>query len=148
MRMVRTILGDHLIVRADDGPMHLDPATLRRRELPDEAAIRRLLLDAMTQEHARYGDIASISRHDENSPSASIETTTGVTIDLDWTTLGLQQSGRDTRRIDTLYRIHYLQWTGIRAVDRVLGVVGLASLLALAILGVRLAFGTGRPGRQ
>ena len=139
IRIVRTFLGDHLLVRVESGPMQLDPTTSRPRELPDDAAIRQLIEDAIAPERARYGDIASVTRHTGDSPSASIETTTGVKIDLDWTTLALQQSGRDTRRIDTLYRIHYLQWTGIRSVDRVLGVVGLALLIALAILGVRLA---------
>jgi hypothetical protein len=141
LRMVRTILGDHLLVRVESGRLHLDPATLVVRELPDETAIRRLVEDAIVTEHVRYGDIASVERHAGDSPSASIETTTRVKKDLDWTTLALQQNGRDTRRIDTLYRIHYLQWTGIRSVDQVLGVVGLTSLIVLAILGFRLAFG-------
>jgi hypothetical protein len=144
IRLVRTILGDHLLVRAESGPTQLDPTTSRPLELPDEAAIRRLIGDAIVPERARYGDIASVTRHPDDSPSASIETTTGVKIDLDWTTLALQQSGRDTRRIDTLYRIHYLQWTGIRTLDRIFGVAGLASLIVLAILGLRLAFGARR----
>ena len=121
--------------------MHIDPATGKPRELPDESAIRRLIEEAIAPERARYGEIAQVTRQAGDSPSASIETTTGVTIELDWNTLSLQQSGRDTRRIDTLYRIHYLQWTGVKTLDRVLGVIGLASLVALAFLGVRLAFG-------
>ena|SRR5258705_2926592 len=140
IRLVRTILGDHLLVRVEGARLHLDPTTQRARELPDETGIRKLIGDAIAPERARYGDIASVTRHPDDSPSASIETTTGVKIDVDWTTLALQQSGRDTRRIDTLYRIHYLQWTGIRLVDRAFGVVGLASLIVLAILGFRLAF--------
>lgn len=140
LRMLRTILGDHLLVRAASGPIQLDPTTSRPRELPDEAAIRRLIGDAIAQEHTRYGDIASVERHQGDSPSVSVTTTTGAKIDLDWATLALQQSGRDTRRIDALYRIHYLQWTGVRSVDRGVGVVGLASLIMLAILGMRLAF--------
>jgi hypothetical protein len=140
MRLMRTILGDHLLVRVEGARLHLDATTLRARELPDETAIRKLIGDAIATERARYGDIASVTRHPDDSPSASIETTTEVKIDLDWTTLALQQSGRDTRCIDTLYRIHYLQWTGIRIVDRVLGVVGLASLIVLAMFGLRLAW--------
>jgi hypothetical protein len=140
VRMLRTVLGYHALVRIENGRLHLNPTTLLARELPDEAAIRRLIGDAIAPERVRYGDIATVTRHPDASPSASIETTTGVKIDLDWTTLGLQQSGRDTRRIDALYRIHYLQWTGIRVVDRVLGALGLASLIILAILGFRLAF--------
>jgi hypothetical protein len=139
LRLVRTILGDHVLARSESGAVQLDPATLQKRELPDEAGIRRLIGDAIAAEHDRYGDIASVERHPGDAPSATITTTTGVTIELDWATLSLQQSGRDTRRIDALYRVHYLQWTGIKALDRVLGVIGLASLLVLAFFGLRLA---------
>ena len=48
-------------------------------------------------------------------------TTTGATIEL----IGRRcpaAERRDTRRIDAAYRVHYLQWTGISVVDRVLGV--------------------------
>src|SRR5215510_7550294 len=45
VRALRTVLGDHLLVRTLDGWSHLDPATLRPRELPDEDAIRRLVED-------------------------------------------------------------------------------------------------------
>jgi hypothetical protein len=140
VRLVRTVLGDHVLARVESGAVQLDPATLSARELPEESDIRRLISDAIGPEHDRYGEIASVARHPGDAPSASIVTTTGVTIELDWATLSLQQSGRDTRRIDALYRVHYLQWTGIKALDRVLGVVGLASLLVLAFFGLRLAF--------
>ena len=145
MKLVRTVLGDHLLVRGESGSAQLDPATGSARELPDENTIRRLIDDAIAQERSRYGEIARVVRQTGDSPSASIETTTGVSIDLDWATLSLQQSGKDTRRIDALYRVHYLQWTGIQAVDRVLGVVGLASLVVLAFFGLRLAFAARRP---
>ena len=139
MRAVRTILGDHLFVRTAEGWAHLDPATSRPRELPDQTAIRRLLEDCVVSRKARYGQVTSVVRHAGAEPSASITTSTGVEIELDWTTLALSQSGRDTRLIDTLYRIHYLQWTGVRVLDRMLGVIGLASLVILAALGLRLA---------
>jgi len=146
VRMVRTVLGDHLLVRTADGPRHLDPATLTPRGLPDEPSIRRVVEDAISTDPDRYGTIASILAHEGESPGASIKTTTGVDVELDWTTLALQQSGKDTRRIDALYRIHYLQWTGVRTLDRIVGVAGLASLIALAILGLRLAFRGRRAG--
>jgi hypothetical protein len=52
----------------------------------------------------------------------------------------LSQRGRDTDRIDALYRIHYLQWTGSQAMDKVLGFLGLSLVVALTGLGARLAF--------
>src|SRR5262245_61127500 len=136
-RALRTVLGAHLLVRTQDGWSHLDPATRRPRALPPEAEIETLLTDAIASDPGRYGAIASVERHEDGTSSA--RTTTGVAIDLDWNTLGLSQSGPDTRRIDALYRVHYLQWTGVRAIDRVVGAAGLVSLLALAALGLRLA---------
>jgi len=44
----------------------------------------------------------------------------------------------DTDRIDWLYRIHYLQWTGNRSVDRWLAVAGLALIWAVMIPGIVL----------
>jgi len=101
-------------------------AKLLERETRFELAtlIRKLVDAAIASDRGRYGDIASVSRHPGDDPSASIKTTTGVDIEFDWTTLALQQSGRDTRRIDALYRIHYLQWTGVRSIDRVVGAGG------------------------
>lgn len=141
VRYLRTTLGNHLLVRNETGWSHLDPVGLERRALPDEATLRRLVEDATAPERDRYGEIAAVARAEGEIPTATIKTTTGVEIELEWNTLTLRQSGRDTRLIDTLYRIHYLQWTGIRLLDRVLGIVGLVSLITLAGLGARLAVG-------
>jgi hypothetical protein len=54
--------------------------------------------------------------------------------------MSLQQRGKDTDRIDLLYKIHYLQWTGVKSVDRVVGFVGLMFVLTLTTLGAWLAF--------
>jgi hypothetical protein len=59
-------------------------------------------------------------------------------IKLNWPTLSLSQRGPDTDRIDILYRIHYLQWTGNVIADRILGSAGIVILLALAFFGARL----------
>ena len=45
-----------------------------------------------------------------------------------------------TDRIDLLYRIHYLQWTGIKKLDNVLGMLGIALVIVLTTLGAWLAF--------
>jgi hypothetical protein len=58
--------------------------------------------------------------------------------------MSFQQRGPDTDRIDALYRIHYLQWTGVPAIDKVLGLAGIILVLALSALGVRLLFGSKR----
>ena len=132
IRFVKTILGLHAIVRTRDGVVQLDPQTLRPREKPDEEQIRMLLNDAFLQNPDRYGRVEKIS-------GDSVTTTTHVLVILDWKSLTLSQRGADTDRIDMLYKIHYLQLTGIKALDRILGPLGLTLVTFLSILGIRLA---------
>jgi hypothetical protein len=63
-------------------------------------------------------------------------TETGVRVTLDWNRMTLSQRGVDTDRIDWYYRVHYLQWTGVAAVDRVIGGLGLVLIVTLSTLGV------------
>ena len=60
--------------------------------------------------------------------------------------LNVSQRGLDTNRIDALYRIHYLQWTGHPSVDRALAIVAIGGTWVLAILGGLLFLGPRRPG--
>lgn len=132
-RCLRTILGDHLLVLTDKGFEHLDPKTKLPRNFPSETELKTLVRDAISVNPKRYGDIVAISGN-------RISTSTGVRISLDWTRLTLQQAGKDTERIDSLYRIHYLQLTGIKIIDNVLGAGGLSLVLLLTMLGAWLAF--------
>ena len=136
-RCLRTILGSHLLVRNSEGWLHLDPKSLRPKEKPTEEEIRSLVSDAFSAHVQRYGNITAISNN-------TITTDTNVQVVLDWKRLTLQQRGRDTDRIDLLYRIHYLQWTGITVIDRILGPLGLALVFVLSVLGVWLAKGAAR----
>jgi uncharacterized iron-regulated membrane protein len=141
VKYLRSILGDHLLVRTRSGWIHLDPATNQPREPPSESDLRRLLEDAFTTNPSRYGSITAVNDN-------TVTTSTGVEVTLDWNRMTLQQKGRDTDRIDLLYRIHYLQWTGIKSVDRVVGLVGIALVLTLTTLGAWLAFRGGRANRH
>ena len=136
-RCLKTILGSHLLVRTSEGWLHLDPRSLRPKEKPTEEEIRSLVSDAISAHVQRYGNIIGISDN-------TITTDTNIRVVLDWKRLTLQQRGRDTDRIDLLYRIHYLQWTGITVIDRILGPVGLALVLTLSILSLWLAKGSAR----
>jgi hypothetical protein len=98
----------------------LDPGSLRPRDRPTEDEIRSLLSDAFSAHPQRYGNITSIANN-------TVTTDTNTRIVLDWKRLSLQQRGTDTDRIDLLYRIHYLQWTGVTVVDRILGPLGACS---------------------
>jgi hypothetical protein len=133
VRYLRTILGPHLIARTDKGWVQLNPVTLQPASAPSDEDVKRLLADAFTVNPARYGHIVSIA-------GGVVTTDTGAEITVDWNGLSLQQRGRDTDRIDRLYRIHYLQWTGQKTVDKVLGLGGLLLLIALTVLGASLAF--------
>lgn len=136
VRHLRTILGLHLLARTDTGWVHLDPVTLQPAAVPREEDVRRLIADAFTVNPSRYGRIAGFA-------AGTATTDTGAVIRFDWNRLTLQQRGRDTDRIDRLYRIHYLQWTGQETVDQVLGLAGLVLLTVLTMLGARLAFRRG-----
>jgi hypothetical protein len=133
VRCLRTVLGNHLLVRTGAGWRQLTPANGRPRQRPAGREIELLLEDAFRANPRRYGAVASLS-------GLTARTTTGVEVTLDWDRMSLLQRGPDTDRIDLLYRIHYLQWTGVASVDRILGGVGLALVLALTLLGARLAF--------
>jgi hypothetical protein len=103
---------------------------------PPADDVEELVTDAFSANSERYGRVASIQGN-------LITTDTGVRVELDWNRLALTQSGKDTDRLDALYRIHYLQWTGISGVDKVLGGLGILLVLTLSILGARLFFSKG-----
>lgn len=136
VRYLKTILGTHMLVRTDTGWVHLDPATLQPAGAPAEADVRRLLADAFTSNPERYGRVVSIA-------NGTARTDTGIEIAFDWNRLTLQQHGPDTDRIDLLYRVHYLQWTGQKSLDKALGLAGLVLLVTLTGLGATLAFRKG-----
>jgi PepSY-associated TM region len=135
-RYLKTALGEHLLVRTDAGWSHLNPADGRPRGGPTEDEIRTLLKDAFSVNPRRYGDIAKVS-------GDTASTDTGVEVTVDWKRLSLQQRGTDTDRIDLLYKVHYLQWTGVTIIDRVVGITGIVMVLALTVLGAWLAFKRG-----
>jgi hypothetical protein len=136
VRIVKTILGEHLLARTSRGWLHLDPYSRQPWPEPSADDLSVLVTDAFSENPERYGRVATIQGN-------SITTDTGVRIELDWGRLLLTQSGKDTRLIDLLYRIHYLQWTGINAVDNVLGALGILAVLVLSLLGARLFFAKG-----
>jgi len=133
VRYLRTILGDHLLVRTDSGWMNLNPNDKRPRSAATDDETRRLVQDAFSMNPKRYGQIVSVNGN-------TVTTDTGVVVTIDWNRMSLQQTGKDTKWIDSLYRIHYLQWTGVRSIDRVVGLTGITLVLILTGLGASLAF--------
>lgn len=135
-RYFKTVLGEHLLVRTAAGWSHLNPADKQLRNKPTEDDLRALLKDAFLANPQRYGNVSMVS-------GETAVTDTGVEVTVDWDSLSLRQRGRDTDRIDLLYKVHYLQWTGVTVIDRVVGMAGIALVLALTALGARLAFKRG-----
>jgi len=133
VRLVKTILGEHLLARTSKGWLHLDPGSLQPKPEPSTEEVRALVSDAFSANPARYGKLATIEGN-------NITTDTGIRVEMDWNRLALSQRGKDTDRIDLLYKIHYLQWTGVRALDKVLGALGIILVLVLSGLGTRLFF--------
>jgi len=128
MRLLKTVLGLHLLVKQEGGWQQLDPDSLEVRATPVEADLVSFVEDAISQDTPRYGELLP----GESDP---FRTSTGVTIAVNWDSLSLYQQGLDTRWIDRIYRIHYLQWTGIAFLDTILGVAGLLLLLLMTATG-------------
>jgi hypothetical protein len=128
MRLLKTVLGLHLLVKQEGGWQQLDPDSLEVRATPVEADLVSFVKDAISQDTLRYGELLP----GESDP---FRTSTGVTIAVNWDSLSLYQQGLDTRWIDRIYRIHYLQWTGIAFLDTILGVAGLLLLLLMTVTG-------------
>jgi hypothetical protein len=130
-RRLKTILGEHLLVRTEAGWLQWDQHADAPRAEPDDGDKRLLLQEAIAANLDRYGEISTID-------GWSATTSTGVELNLDWSSLRISQRGRDTRRIDRLYKLHYLQWTGTDLGDRFLPFLGLFSLIVLSLLGLRM----------
>ena len=133
-RYFNTVLGEHLIVRQADGWRHLHADTLQEWTLPSPAQVSLLLEEAIAANSRRYGELISVEGNQAT-------TDTGVELSLDWTTLSISQSGRDSRWIDRIYSIHYLQWTGIELIDNFLVLAGRFLLMTITYTGTRLAIG-------
>ncbi len=140
VKLFESVLGSHLLVRTSSGWQHFDATTLQPWPEPDQQALIRLLEDSFVGNPERYGRIVSL---DGNVAT----TTTGVTLTYDWDTLSLSQRGRDTYWINKVYDIHYLEWTGIKVIDKILGLSGLALLIYMTWSGMQLAFGWSLPSR-
>lgn len=162
LRVVRTVLGKHLMVRNLDGQwQQLYPVSLQPRSVPHNDQLQRLLDDALRHNPARYGTVIAIEQIEPRTapvyatdvPLAEPQTegvgaslprevraltSTGVTLILDWPTLSLRQSGGDTDFINRLYSLHYLQWTPNAVLNRGLAILALVGLLVLSIVGIRL----------
>ena len=90
----------------------------------------------------RYGAVLGSSTV---GPAVEVRFAGGAVVTIDQTSLSVSQRGPDTDRIDALYRVHYLQWTGHPTVDRALAIFAIGATWVLAIVGALLLR---RPARR
>ncbi len=135
-KLIKTILGYHLIVNVEGESIHLDPTTFDKMPAPNKVQFKALLIDALAQNKTRYGNITQI-----NLASLEAVTDNNINVTLDWSNLKLRQQGDDTKRINLFYKIHYLQWTPNKTLNQIMGITGLLLLMLLTFLGIKLYLG-------
>lgn len=131
VRIVRTILGKHLLVKNDHQWQHLNLIDFKPLPIPSIEDQIRLLTDAVSGSRERYGVV-------ESKKGDVFVTSTGVELSFQWDTLRIYQSGNDTKLIDVFYKIHYLQWLGNKTANILLAVLALLMLLFLIGCGVAM----------
>ena len=117
-----------------DGARLVDARTGQPRVLsPDDA--RALAADAVARSPHAYGAAGAVTSDDA---TVHIAYGSGVRVDVSRADARISQRGSDTDRIDWLYRLHYLQWTGNRTLDRVIAVAGLVLIWMVFVPGLVL----------
>ncbi len=132
-----TAIGPLARVTTDKGDelYDLDSGT-RRSPLSIDVA-QALAVDAIKRSKfaASYGDCAKVT---STETSVKLECSDGPTIEVGRNDARISQRGPDTDRIDWLYRIHYLQWTGMKTFDKIFALVGLGLVWLVMIPGIVL----------
>jgi len=141
VRQFKTVLGEHLLVNDSQSWQQLSIVDFTTLDTLTKQQITLLIEDAISEERQRYGNIISVNE-------LVATTDTGVEITLAWPQMTLRQVGQDTQFINTMYNIHYLRWTGVESLDKVLGVIGLALVVILAVIGTVLTFKRRQVTRQ
>lgn len=131
IKLLQTVLGPHLMVKQAGSWQQLSPKDFTVRPQPSADDLQLLIKDAISVDPKRYGE--QLLKTEQG-----FVTDTGVYIQLDWASLSLSQQGKDTELINNLYKAHYLQWTGQKALDQALGVIGLVLLMLTTVIGIRL----------
>jgi uncharacterized iron-regulated membrane protein len=132
IELFSTVLGPMYRVTTRAGASIVDATTGRVRTFTAEE-VTRLVDDAVSRSPfaKRYGAHLGIDDNKVRYAGEQIVT-------FSPTTMRISQEGRDTRRIDWLYRIHYLQWTGNKTIDKILAIGGLALIWIVLVPGVVL----------
>lgn len=130
-------IGPLIRTSSESGETLLDAQTHEKLPPLSQENARRLVDDALSRSpyRADYGEVTSSWVTDRE---VRFRYHSGAVVSIGRSDARISQHGPDTDRIDWLYRIHYLQWTGIKSIDRVLAIVGLLLVWAVAIPGLVL----------
>jgi uncharacterized iron-regulated membrane protein len=132
IELFSTAIGPMYRVTTNEGASMIDATTGKPRAFtPDE--VIKLVDDGVSRSRFanRYGAHLSIANN-------AVRYAGDQVVSFDPSTMRLWQEGRDTKRIDWLYRIHYLQWTGNELLDKILAIGGLALIWVVMVPGIVL----------
>lgn len=129
-------LGPLYRVSTAAGTELVDATTGKKRSPLTVPEAEALIADAVARSphRAAYGDPAR-THADERTVKIDFE---DATVTVGRSDARISQRGATSDRIDWLYRIHYLQWTGNKTIDRAFAVLGLALIWAVMIPGLVL----------
>lgn len=137
LELIDTALGPLYRVSTTQGSSLVDATSGVKKSPLSLADARTLVADAISRSsHApAYGTFETADLRDSN---VVIAYSGGQTIEVSRSDARISQRGGDTDRIDWLYRIHYLQWTGNKTFDRAFAIFGLVLIWAVVLPGLVL----------
>lgn len=136
LELFSTAIGPLARVTTPQGDALYDAASGTKKSPLTIDAAQALAVDAIARSphHLDYGPIVRVT-----STDATVTLDLGdITVDVGRNDARISQHGADTSRIDWLYRIHYLQWTGNKVLDKILALAGLVLIWLVLIPGVVL----------
>lgn len=146
LEVMATALGPLVVTRDARGRHALYDRSGVRRSPLSKADAEKLVHDAVAQSPLReqYGQPgrvvqtrSKVTVHYSEGPRVSIHRHSGK----------VTHTGPDRERIDWLYRLHYLKWTGNGDVDPVLVMLAIATAWGATLFGVWLMWSTRRRRR-
>lgn len=111
--------------------------------LDDERA--RTLIDDAVGRSAHPAHYAAVERVQTGIGQLTVHYAGGATVAIGRTGARLRRAGADRERIDALYAVHYMKWTGHPGVDRVLVLFSIVGTWLTTALGLWLLW-RGRTG--
>lgn len=131
-----TVLGPLYRVQTTTGSELVGATTGHKRSPLTVAECEALIADAVSRSPYRSAYGGPVTTHGD-ATTVKVDFR-DATVTLGRSDARISQRGSTSDRIDWLYRIHYLQWTGNRTIDRAFAVLGLLLIWAVMIPGIML----------